>query len=68
MDIVTHWRLKEIRYRFAGAVCPTCGHRALPLRRICPICGTSSEKAALQGGVIKLAQLDLKELTLLLKG
>ena len=66
MDIVTHWRLKEARYRFAGMFCPTCGARNIAHRPICPGCGFQAEKTS-QSGIFKSEQIDLKALALLSK-
>ena len=67
MDIVTHWRLKELRYRFTGAGCPTCGGRNLSQRLICPHCGFQTG-TILEGKVFPSAPIPLQTLAVLSKG
>jgi uncharacterized OB-fold protein len=38
MEIPRHWRLRAQRYRLEGSVCPICGQRSFPPRRVCPYC------------------------------
>ncbi len=67
MDIVTHWRLKELRYRFTGAGCPTCGGRSLAPRSICSRCG-SETGTILESKVFNSTPISLQTMALLSKG
>jgi uncharacterized OB-fold protein len=66
MDIVTHWRLKELRYRFRGAVCPSCAAPTLAQRPTCAQCG-SETGTNLESKVFKSAPIPLQTLALLSK-
>ncbi len=67
MDIVTHWRLKEARYRLKGMSCPICGERNLPLRPICPRCGSQAMET-MESKVFKSTPIPQQALALLSKG
>lgn len=40
MSLPRHWRLRDARYRLAGARCAACGEPMFPAREICPHCKT----------------------------
>ena len=67
MDIVRHWRLKDARYRLEGRFCPICGRRYLPLRPICPGCGSQATKT-IESEVFKSTHVNLHPLAVLSKG
>ena len=38
MEVPRHWRLRAVRYRLVGAVCPACGALVFLPRPACPNC------------------------------
>lgn len=43
-EVARHWRLREVRYRLQGEVCPHCTVAIFPPRDICPDCGQNAKE------------------------
>ncbi len=44
MQVSTHWRLQEQRYKLVGETCEHCGSKLFPPRDVCLVCEEQAEE------------------------